>query len=221
MRAQTFETKEPETLGWIEMFDSGDTLLDVGANIGVFSLYAASRGCEVVAIEPDALNFALLNENIRLNAAVNSIPVTAYPIALHSSLSVSRLNVSSGEWGSALSSFDRAVDYKGSSFTPLHSQGSVGMSLDQFVELLGFEPCHLKVDVDGNELLVLQGARSTLTNSRLQSVLIELDERHGDYAECLEIFRRSGFAEPRKARLSDHGSSEFAPSINHVFVRTA
>ena len=64
MRALTFETKEPETLNWIRGFDAEDNLLDIGANIGIYSLYAAYKGGNVTAIEPDALNYALLNLNI-------------------------------------------------------------------------------------------------------------------------------------------------------------
>ena len=67
MRAFTFETKEPETLNWIRNFDAEDNLLDIGANIGIYSLYAAYKGVNVISIEPDALNYALLNLNIRLN----------------------------------------------------------------------------------------------------------------------------------------------------------
>ncbi len=41
MRIDTFEIKEPETLNWINSFKKGDTLLDIGANVGIYSLYAA------------------------------------------------------------------------------------------------------------------------------------------------------------------------------------
>ena len=55
-RAHTFETKEPETLRWISSFESTDTLLDIGANIGIYTLFAASNHHTVIALEPDALN---------------------------------------------------------------------------------------------------------------------------------------------------------------------
>ena len=55
-RAHTFFNKEPETIRWIKSFKKGDKFLDVGANIGIFSLYAASRGINTIAIEPDSLN---------------------------------------------------------------------------------------------------------------------------------------------------------------------
>ena len=64
-RAYLFDTKEPETLKWINRFEKEDTLLDIGANIGVYSIYAALKKIKVIAIEPDSLNYALLNINIR------------------------------------------------------------------------------------------------------------------------------------------------------------
>ena len=39
-RAVTFEDKEPETLNWIESFYPKDNFLDIGANIGIYSIYA-------------------------------------------------------------------------------------------------------------------------------------------------------------------------------------
>ena len=43
--------------------------LDLGANIGTFSCLAASKGCKVVAFEPEPDNFRLLNENLALNSS--------------------------------------------------------------------------------------------------------------------------------------------------------
>ena len=64
MRAETFFTKEPDTIEWIESFDKNDVFLDIGANIGIYSLYAAKNVSKVWAIEPESLNFAMLNLNI-------------------------------------------------------------------------------------------------------------------------------------------------------------
>ena len=219
MRAETFESKEPETLRWIESFEPGSRFLDVGANVGVFSLYAVARGCDVVAVEPDALNFALLHENIRLNPKLGTVSVRAYSLALHKDFRISELNVSSSEWGSALSSFDSAIDFKGDVFLPLLGRGCVGIQLDTFVEQIGFEPDHMKIDVDGNEIQVLQGAPQVLASRRLNSVLIELDERRPDYEECLRLLRHSGFKLVEKSRAAVVVASVFAESYNHVFRR--
>jgi hypothetical protein len=67
-RAQTFSTKEPETLEWIDSMPEHCVLWDVGANIGIYSLYAAqSKGAKVFAFEPSIFNLELLARNIHTN----------------------------------------------------------------------------------------------------------------------------------------------------------
>ena len=52
-RADTFSTKEPETLSWIDNFNSKSNFWDIGANIGIYSCYAAKKkNCNVYAFEP-------------------------------------------------------------------------------------------------------------------------------------------------------------------------
>ena len=99
-RAFKFESKEPETLNWIKGFDAGDSLLDIGANIGMYSLYAAYKGVNVIAIEPDALNYALLNLNIKLNDYGEKI--VPYCIAIHDENKFSKFNSSNYSWGALL-----------------------------------------------------------------------------------------------------------------------
>ena len=52
-RVDTFSSKEPETLEWIDSLPEGSVLWDVGANVGLYSVYAAKkRRCRVWAFEP-------------------------------------------------------------------------------------------------------------------------------------------------------------------------
>ena len=95
MRAASFETKEPETIDWIRTFKAEESLLDIGANIGIYSLYAALKGINVIALEPDALNYALLNLNIRVNNFGKKI--VAYSIAMHDVTKFSKFNLMHGE----------------------------------------------------------------------------------------------------------------------------
>jgi FkbM family methyltransferase len=219
MRSESFETKEPETLRWISGFPKGSRLVDVGANVGLFSLFAASRGCDVVSVEPDALNYALLQKNIRLNQTIVGERIRSYSVALHRELKVSTLNLSSSEWGGALSSFDNEVDFKGDAFAPLHRQGSVGMRLDELIGSLQFEPTHLKIDVDGNEGEVLEGAVVTLGCRVLCSVLIEFDERRPDYEACCRMLEKAGFVLAEKTHSDIYTQGRFSSSYNHIFVR--
>lgn len=219
LRARSFAEKEPETLRWIEAFERDSLLLDVGANVGLFSLYAASRGVEVIAVEPDALNFALLNQNTRLNEEIVGDRIRAFCLALHGESKISTLNVSSGEWGSALNSFDNDVDFGGRTFKPQHRQGSIGMRLDDFLTEIQFRPTHIKIDVDGNEREVLAGAISTLRDPALISVLVELDERRPDYSECVEVVAAAGFTLIEKTHSELYSKGDFSSSYNHIFAR--
>ena len=217
MRANTFEVKEPETLSWIKGFDSDDKLLDIGANIGIYSLYAASKGIDVVAIEPDALNYALLNLNIRINQLGNKI--IPYSIAVHDQTYFSKFNISSYKWGGALNSFDNSLDYSGKRYKPVHSQGVFGVSLDSFLEQISFTPSHIKIDVDGNENLILEGASNFLMNNSLKSILIELDENRKDYRESINSLEKKGFKILEK-KVCELNNKKFNSTYNHIFVRS-
>ncbi|HLB41793.1 MAG TPA: FkbM family methyltransferase [Gammaproteobacteria bacterium] len=216
MRIETFATKEPETLNWIKNFKKEDTLLDIGANVGIYSLYAASRGHKIVSIEPDALNFALLNLNIKDNEFNRQI--TAFPYSVHEKSKPSILNIHRYYWGGTASSFDRSLDWKGENMSPVFKQGSPGISVDDFIEGCNFFPNHIKIDIDGNEFLVLCGATKTLNNPNCKSVLIELFEGHPEYQQCIEIFKKNGFVLSIKTHAPMF-DDVLVQAENHIFVK--
>src|SRR5262245_39234556 len=80
-RVDSLLEKEPSTIAWIAGFRRDEVLVDVGANVGVYTIWAAkTRGVRVFAFEPEAQNYALLNRNIALNGL--GPRVTAYCLAL-------------------------------------------------------------------------------------------------------------------------------------------
>lgn len=216
-RASSFESKEPETIAWIDSFAPGDSLLDIGANVGVYSLYAASRGSAVVALEPDALNYALLNRNVRLNNLGQHI--SPYLVAAHNEAKFSSFNISSYEWGGALNSFDNTLDFAGNSYKPVHSQGVYGIPLDSFLPQIKFKPAHIKIDVDGNENIILLGAFNSLRSPELRSVLVELDDSRSDYAESIRLIEQAGFVLREKTHAAMYDSGRFSTTFNHIFIR--
>lgn len=216
MRIVTFANKEPETLNWINNFEKNSKFLDIGANVGVYSLYAAIKEHEVSSIEPNALNFALLNLNISDNKLNKKI--IAYPYSMHASSKISVLNNALYKWGGAASTFDRNVDWLGNKMNDIFQQGSPGISVDDFVEGSDFLPNHIKIDVDGNELLVLQGAIKTLQNSNCKSVLIELFYQHPEYKQCVELLESFGFTlvEKTHSPMFNHNT---LTTDNHIFMK--
>ena len=74
-RGKSFYQKEKKTIKWIDNFKKNSLLIDIGANIE-FTFYAAKYNHKVISIEPDSLNYALLNLNIFDNKLNNQIHLT-------------------------------------------------------------------------------------------------------------------------------------------------
>ena len=174
-RAKWLLQKEPGTISWLDGFAEGEVLWDIGANIGVYSLYAAVvRGCRVLAFEPGAANYYGLNSNIVLNEI--DAKVQAYCLALDQANLLGSMQMRDHTIGTALHTFGEARDYKGDTFTPAWLQGALALSIDALVDEFGAPfPDHIKIDVDGIEMAVVRGGARTFADPRLKSVLVEVD----------------------------------------------
>lgn len=173
-RIRSFSSKEPETLQWIDSFPEGAVLWDIGANVGLYSCYAARRkSCQVFAFEPSVFNLELLARNIWANDL--SELVTIIPLPLTDTLSNSTLNMTSTDWGGAMSTFDQSYTHDGSALKKVFEFRTIGVSMDDAVERLQVRPPdYIKMDVDGIEHLILKGGASVLRS--VKGVLIEINE---------------------------------------------
>ena len=108
---------------------------------------------------------------------------------------------------------------QGNVYKPIHSQGVFGTSLDSLTESIPFMPNHLKVDVDGNEYLILLGAKNFLKHKNLKSILIELEDTRSDYLQSIKIIEDSGFKLIEKTHAAIFDQGEFSSIYNHIFVR--
>ena len=91
-RVDSIYTKEPCTLDWIAGFAPGEIMVDVGANVGMYSIWAAAtRGVNVFSFEPEAQNYALLNRNIQINKLQDKI--TAFCAGLMDRRSLTALHM--------------------------------------------------------------------------------------------------------------------------------
>ena len=218
-RARTFHEKEPETLEWIDSIGKGETLWDIGANVGLYSLYAAQSGVHVLAFEPSPANYHLLNSNIEKNCLHHSI--SAYCLAFSEKTELGSFYMSSTEAGSALNSFGEAVDWQGKPYDPAMRQGMIAFAIDDFIKQ--FDPAlpnHLKIDVDGIEPLILRGASSLLSEDNLLSLQVELDygnEKHAD--TVIEHLKEFGFEAISKCHAEMFENSEFSNVYNVLFKR--
>jgi len=147
----------------------GDVGLDVGANVGWYSLCLerhAVGDCRIYAFEPDEVNHALLSENVAINRARRIVPV--------------RKAASDGPGTRTLYLYDPKNTGR-HSLLPVNTAGErevEAVTLDGFLAGEGIDPGRvrfLKLDVEGHELSVLEGARSLL--GKVPVVLMEYSPR--------------------------------------------
>ncbi len=216
-RAKTALTKEPDMVRWLDDLGPDAVLWDIGANVGVFSLYAARRnGCRVLAFEPAAANFHVLARNITLNELTDR--VSAYCVALAGKTGLGVLNLDSTAMGAALSQFGIAGDRSRYMGENISAQSMLGFTIDRFIELFDPPfPTHVKIDVDGLELAIVEGAVGTLRDPRLRSVMLELSLSNSEERNAgMRLMEAAGF------RFVAHGeaqSSNNESAANHLFAR--
>lgn len=149
------------------------TMLDVGANIGLVSLYVRAHSPEatIVAVEPDAENLALLEHNLA--------PLHAMIIR------------------GALWQHDRPVTFAPATPTTGHITTGDGITVPGYtmaslVARSGFPTIDLlKIDVEGGERYLFAGDQAWL--SRVRSIIIEFHEDTRDASHFDQILRAAGF----------------------------
>jgi FkbM family methyltransferase len=174
-RAKTFWLKEPETVEWLKFFGDQknspcEILVDVGANIGVFTLYWCSlnKNFQTISIEPFDKNYNLLISNVDKNNFNNQVKI--YKHSLSSKKSYGMIEVSDLRPGSSSFKFS-PVDSQGLDLSSLVESSTLDILLQNNEGLK-----ILKIDVDGNDFDVLKGAEKSLASKNIVSILIESSE---------------------------------------------
>lgn len=193
-RGETLFTKEPETIEWIDSFEKDSIYFDIGANVGVYSVYAGvSRpDLKIFSFEPTFFNFWLLNKNIYLNQLASR--VSAICMALSNDNLLDYIYMPEIQDGGAMVNFGSNLDYNKERFKPEFTQGALAMKLDSLMEYFNFPvPNYIKIDVDGLEKEIIQGAIKTISNPGVKSILIELNNKISDDMDLINIIKSCGF----------------------------
>jgi FkbM family methyltransferase len=217
-RVRSFSDKEPETLEWIDSIPRGAVLWDVGANVGLYSCYAAKRrDARVFAFEPSVFNLELLARNVWLNDLCAS--VTIVPLPLAEKLTHSTLNMTTTEWGGAMSTFAENVKFDGTELEKVFEFRTLGLSMDQARDLLGIcAPDYIKMDVDGIEHLILKGGTAVLRGVR--GVLVEINDAFERQAvESAELLRAADLELREKRHAAVFDSGALSTCFNQIWQR--
>jgi FkbM family methyltransferase len=223
MATGNFEKEEIDC--FLQYIPAAAACIDVGANVGLYSCLAASRGKHVVAVEPLVSNLRVLLQNLFRNGFVNA---EVYPLGLASAPGIARL-YGGGTGASFL---------PGWAATPENWNRIVPLTTLDILTGARFDgrPLFIKVDVEGFELEVLKGSKRILAMDPKPIWMVEicLNEhfRNGlndHFYETFELFWRHGYqsrvavlqqrvVQPEDvARWMARGSVDFG-SHNYLFV---
>jgi FkbM family methyltransferase len=141
-----------EMLAWRRHLKAGDLFIDVGANVGVYTLWASACGADVISLEPSRPELDQLRRNVALNGYSVEILAAAA--------------------GAAVGMASMTEDLGAGNHLILERQGEIPvMTID---DVLGDRiAAGMKVDVEGAERLVLDGCRKALETGRIQMLQLE------------------------------------------------
>ena len=178
-RFKSLFTKEPETIFWIKNFKKNEVLIDVGSNVGIYSLFAGKKEIKTYSIEPFKKNYQSLKKNIKLNRLKNIIPLN-YAISNFNGKAFfhnggdNRFGATGGFLSKKkLSNTDKSISVK---------------TLDSLIKKFKIKNnFHVKIDIDVGLLNLLKGFKKSVKNTYLKSVLIEADNR--EKTKVLKFFK--------------------------------
>jgi FkbM family methyltransferase len=209
-----YEKELGETL--IKLLKQNDIFLDIGANIGYFSLLAAKNGANVFAFEPAKQLFEKLEKNISINGNVNAAP---FNVAV-GELSEEKDLFLSGPDNLGMSSLQKPENYSG------NSQRVKVVSIDEWFENSGLPGIQvIKIDVEGSELAVLKGMKKVLEIHK-PVLLIEVNHEtlslfglspHDIYS-YLNQFNFESFTISEEATLIKSSYHDHEQTINVLFI---
>lgn len=189
----------------------GNVLLDIGANIGSYTVLAAGAcGASVIAIEPVPSTAAALEANIRLNGLESRVTVKRASVGAE----IGTLRITS-----ELDACNRiAADDEHEGVIQVPALTVDGLCANRV-------PTIIKIDVEGYELPVLQGAEATLRNPEVLAVVAETNGsgeryRYAD-ATVVQLLTDAGFAPHGYDPVTRTLLPPLPHSVITVFVRDA
>lgn len=227
-RVKTFFSKEPETLEWIDNFEynKNEKLVfwDIGANIGLYSIYAATKwkNINIHSFEPSTSNLRILSRNVSINELHNKVCINQIALNDGNQNKFQLMNETAFLEGSALHSFGSKLNFEGKKIYAKNRYKIIGLSMNDYIKFLNKQtPNYIKIDVDGIEHLILNGGKNILQSDTLKEVCIELNENYKEQTKLsMKIMTENNFELSKKERSKYiEVSKEFNKSFNYFFIK--
>ncbi len=172
-------SSEPSVKNVLEVERSGDAI-DVGANIGFYSILLSRFTGRVIAVEPDPFYFEYLLTNISVNGCTNVIPFRMAAWSAEEDLNLIRPLS-----GVPLDSHVMKGDAADNPSAKVRAR-----TLDALARETGCHPSIVKIDAEGAEAEVLLGMQRVMT---LDRPVIVFEARKETIHKCQEILSQKGF----------------------------
>lgn len=220
-------SKEKETIEWIDNFEKNEKKVfwDIGANIGIYSIYAALKhlNLEVVSFEPSTSNLRILSRNISINNLDERIIINQFPLSnVENKYMTFREEkfmegVASHTWG-------ENFNFEGKSFNSNNNYKIYGTSINYLLENKILQiPDYIKLDVDGIEHLILEGASKFLSNPKIKSLSIEINENFEEQLNKVQdIMKNNKFKYKHKKRSENYigyKDLKLSKTYNYIFEK--
>lgn len=197
------QSRRGEATIFEELASQSEIVIDVGANVGYFSLLAARIGRPVVSIEPGQANLRVLLHNIEENAA--SCEVLALAVSDWTGVARFYGGLEGGSliagWGNMLATYSRLV--------PVNTLDNL------LADRVAGRKALIKLDVEGAEFAAVQGAGRLLSSNPAPTWIVEHtasrnhpNGKNPHYFELLDLFATEGYL-PHDLSMNVISRSEF------------
>jgi len=187
-RVNSFYTEEPIMIDWLKSFKESDIFLDIGANVGTYTLPAITKCKFTYASELDIKNCSLLFENLIMNDFHNKCLILNF--GMNDKNNTEEIYYRENSVGDALQSIGREQIIPTKKNSPFKIK-QFCFSLDYIFESFNLEyPTKIKIDVDGNEKKVFDGGKNVILNANeIYYEDNDLDEDKTIIEEILKTFK--------------------------------
>ena len=159
-RVKNFFTDEPLMVEWLKKFNDKDVFLDIGANVGSYTIAALSKGSYVYSLELDLNNSATLFENIFLNKLFDKCVILTFGVGQKTA--IENIYYRDFTVGDCLQSIGNEPKIPTAKMNPFQMHQPI-FKLDEIFDIFSLKkPNKIKIDVDGNEKFVFEGGRKTI-----------------------------------------------------------
>lgn len=192
---------ETENLDFIDIIKPNEVMYDLGACEGRFSIYAALKGIKVVSFEPEAKNFNVFSQNLKINnIGENRIKAIHAGVGTKNGKAIIKIGQ---PWEGGHQKVVEHGDIRNDlNFDFVENQEIDLISIDSFIEAgENSPPNYLKIDIDGSEMPFLEGATNTLKSNNLKGIIFELNEKDPNFENIIKFLKKYGFLEKEKFQV--------------------